>query len=91
MVQLSFVSKHFVRVFTCVLVPALADTRCRVGRGAITPRKKQGCTFHCEEALTNTRREEKKKRHELKPQTQALMSSYLNIFGLCVMCVFINV
>lgn len=36
-----------------MLVSALADTRCRVRRGAITPRKEQGCTFHSEEALTD--------------------------------------
>lgn len=59
MVQLSFVCEQFVQVFTCVLAPALADTRWRVGRWAITPRKEQRCTFHCEKALTNTVREEK--------------------------------
>lgn len=60
MVQLLSVSAQFVQVFTCVLVPALADTRCRAGRGAVTPRKKQGSTFHREEALANTRREGKR-------------------------------
>lgn len=52
----------FICVFTCVLVPALADARCRVRRGAISPGKKKGSTFHREETLTDTRREKKRKR-----------------------------
>lgn len=49
-----------VRVFTCVLVPALADARCRVRRGAVSPGQEQGCTFDGEEALTDTGREERR-------------------------------
>lgn len=86
MVQLSLASEHFVRVVTCVLVPALADTRCRVGRGAVAPGKKQGCTFHCEEALTDTRREKRK-----AASNTGTYVSYLIMFGVCVTRVFINV
>lgn len=52
------------QVVTCVLVPALADPGCRVRRGTISPGEEQGCTFHSEETLTDTGREEKRKRCE---------------------------
>lgn len=41
------------QVCTRMLVPALADTRCRVGRRAFPPGEEEGCTFHCEETLTD--------------------------------------
>lgn len=63
MVQLLFVWALQVWGFTCVFVPALADSRCGVLRGTVTPGKEEGCTFNCEEALTDTGREEKMK-HE---------------------------
>lgn len=47
-----------------MLVPALADERCRVRCGTISSGKEQGCTFYGEETLTDTGREEKNKRHE---------------------------
>lgn len=46
-----------------MFVPALTDSRCGVLRGTVTPGKEEGCTFNCEEALTDTGREEKMK-HE---------------------------
>lgn len=78
-----------VRVFTCVLVPALADMRCRVRRGAISPRQEQGCSFYCEETLTDTGRGEKKKIHEYKFQ---ILQGYLIISGLsCNLCTYKSV
>lgn len=75
-----------VRVFTCVLVPALADMRCRVRRGAISPRQEQGCSFYCEKTLTDTGRGEKGKIHEYKFQN---LQGYLIISGLsCKLCAY---
>lgn len=42
-----------------MLVHALADRRCRVRCGAVSPGKKESCTFHCKEALTDAGEEER--------------------------------
>lgn len=78
-----------VQVFTCVLVPALADMRCRVRRRAISPRQEQCCSFYCEETLTDTGRGEKRKIHEYKFQ---ILQGYLIISGLsCNLCTYKSV
>lgn len=70
-----------VQVFTCVLVPAQADVRCRVRRGAVSPGKEQGGTFNSEKILTDAAREERRKENMNKPQKQGLLPSCLIIFG----------
>lgn len=36
-----------------MLVPPLADTWRGAGRGAFAPGEEEGCSFHCEETLTD--------------------------------------
>lgn len=52
---------QYVQALTCMFVPTLTDTRCRVWRGAITPGEEESCTFHCEEALIDARKEENRR------------------------------
>lgn len=51
---------QYVQVFTCVLVSALADVRCRVWSRAVTPGEEDGCTFYREEVLTDAGRKNEK-------------------------------
>lgn len=65
-------------VRTCVFVPALADAGRRGRRrGAVSPGKEQGCTFHCQETLADTGRE---KRPATLIETRAQLSNRISSF-----------